>query len=209
MNTIRRKIPAGTKVTPFWLPDLRDSNPSTTASSGYLSDEDKTKSREIGYQEGLQMARMEIDRQKEEMSRTHDELSAQLSSALSALENARIELEKQDAMSMRDAERKAVELAYELCETILEREVSRSDAVLESLERGVALLASREPSIVRCHENDVDTLRNVLPSGSVRVIPDESVSRGGCIIEAGAARVNARWESALERVRESLGLPKS
>jgi flagellar assembly protein FliH len=163
----------------------------------------------MGYQEGLQMAQKEIDREREEMSRSHAELSSRLHDAITALEHARSELERQDAISMRDAERKAVELAYELCETILEREVSREGAVLESLERGVALLASREPSVVRCHEDDVETIRGSLPSGSVRIIPDDSVSRGGCIIEAGAARVDARWESALERVRESLGLPKS
>jgi flagellar assembly protein FliH len=208
-ETVRRKIPAGSKVTPFWLPDLRDSDNTSVASSRPVSENDKRRAREIGYQDGRQMAEMELEREKETLRAAHENLTKDLVSAISALESARSGLEKQDALSVKEAERKAVELAYELCETILEREVNREGAVLEALERGVALLASREPSIIRCHESDVNTLKDQLPTGSVRIVPDESVSKGGCIIESGAARVDARWESALLRVRESLGISKA
>lgn len=207
-ETVRRKIPAGSKVTPFWLPDLREASHAGDSLSRPVSEDDKRRAREIGYQDGRQMAQLELDQQRVELQREHDRLNGDLLSAIAALESAREHLERQDALSVKDTERKAVELAYELCETILEREVQRDGAVLDALERGVALLASREPSVVRCHESDVETLKEHLPSGSVRVVPDESVSKGGCIIEAGAAKVDARWESALSRVRETLGLPK-
>lgn len=207
-ETVRRKIPAGSKVTPFWLPDLREASHSEGSLMRPVSEDDKRRAREIGYQDGRQMAQLELDQKRVELQREHDRLNGDLLSAIAALESAREHLEKQDALSVKDTERKAVELAYELCETILEREVQRDGAVLDALERGVALLASREPSVVRCHESDVETLKSHLPSGSVRIVPDESVSKGGCIIESGAAKVDARWESALSRVRETLGLSK-
>lgn len=157
---------------------------------------------DAGYARGEQAMREALERQTLAMQA---ELEAVIS-AVSALQVARTSLESADSLGAQEAQRASVELAYELCETILEREMQRDGAVLETVARAVALLPSREATVLRVSEADYPLVVAQFTGGSVRVIADSEVGSGGCIVEAGSARVDARWETALARVREAIGL---
>jgi flagellar biosynthesis/type III secretory pathway protein FliH len=157
---------------------------------------------EAGYARGEQAAATELARQ----SLALEEERATIANAVGVLQAARISLEAADALGAQEAQKASVELAYELCETILEREMQRDGAVLETVSRAIALLPSREATVLRVSENDYPLVASQFAGGSVRIIADSDVGSGGCIVEAGAARVDARWETALARVREAIGL---
>jgi flagellar biosynthesis/type III secretory pathway protein FliH len=157
---------------------------------------------EAGYVRGEQAAAAELARQISALETER----ASVSSAVIGLQAARTALEAADALGAQEAQRASVELAYELCETILEREMQRDGVVLETVARAIALLPSREATVLRVSEQDYPLVASQFAGGSVRVITDSEVGLGGCIVEAGAARVDARWETALARVREAIGL---
>lgn len=157
---------------------------------------------DAGYARGEQAMRDALEQQTLAMKA---ELDAVIN-AVSALQAARTSLEAADSLGAQEAQKASVELAYELCETILEREMQRDGAVLETIARAIALLPSRDATVLRVSEADYPLVAAQFTVGSVRVIADSEVGLGGCIVEAGAARVDARWETALARVREAIGL---
>ncbi len=186
-------------------PTLQSKGGSTAASRDTLQSV-RVRAEQQGYEAGLERGLQDAAVQ------THTDLAA-ASEALEAARNAHqalqlaeAELRRSDALSAEEASREAVELAYRLCEQILEREVTREDAVLEAAERAVALLVVRENVVLRVNPDDVEQLKAVVRTDA-KVIADPMVLRGGCVAEAGSARVDLRWEAALLRVRESLGLP--
>ena len=155
-----------------------------------------------GYARGELAANGELARQSVALE---TEL-ASIASAVAVLKIARTNLEAADSLGAKEAQKASVELAYELCETILEREMHRDGAVIETVARALVLLPSREATVLRVSEKDYPVVAAQFAGGSVRVVSDGDVGSGGCIVEAGAARVDARWETALARVREAIGL---
>jgi flagellar biosynthesis/type III secretory pathway protein FliH len=124
-----------------------------------------------------------------------------------AIQEAVAQLKKADALSAEEAGREAVELAYRLCEQILEKELSRDGAVMDAVQRATALLPSRDSGVLRVSPRDVEQVKEALKESGLKVIGDDTVLPGGCVAEAGQARVDVRWEAALIRVREVLELP--
>ena len=113
-----------------------------------------------------------------------------------------------DAIAVDAAAAQAVELAYRLAEAIVERDVQRDSSVLDAVHRACALLAVREGVTVYVSPDQVDLVKGVIgSSGEVRVVGDPAIKVGGCVAEAGSARVDTQWESALAKVRDQFGLP--
>jgi flagellar assembly protein FliH len=104
----------------------------------------------------------------------------------------------------------AVDLAFELvCVLVGEAAPRRDDAVRHALARALALAPDGADLRVRVHPDlDLSTLGldSLLPAtaGSVSVVADASVEETGCIVEAGACRIDAQVGPALERVRAVL-----
>lgn len=199
-------------VKPWELHELRTVEPTLPSTGGSTSASRDTlqsvrvRAEQQGFEAGLERGLREAAAQSsQDLEEAHETLEA-TRNALQALQVAEAELRRRDALSAEEASREAVELAYRLCEQILEREVTREDAVLEAAERATALLVVRENVVLRVNPQDVDRLRAVV-GAEAKVVADPMVMRGGCVAEAGSARVDLRWEAALLRVRESLGLP--
>jgi len=103
------------------------------------------------------------------------------------------------------AEQEAVELAFELAEALLGREISLNPSLsLEAVKRAVALVPQGEDLVVRLHPGDVITpeeLQALVADTSVKVVHDPDVEIGGCVVEAGPCRIDAQIGSAMERAR--------
>jgi flagellar assembly protein FliH len=128
-------------------------------------------------------------------------MSDALVSAASALAGARAEMVKV-------VEAEAVQLAFDLAEAIVRRELTLSSCVsVEAVTRAIGLVPSGEDVLVRVHPGDAPDpadLQALLPEASVRVVADPAVEAGGCVVEAGPCRIDAQIGPAIERARALL-----
>ena len=135
------------------------------------------------------------------------ERAAAVSRAANALEDAAAAVGKTRAQLVAEATEDALDLTYELLATILDDDaVARSVPPAALLRRTLALAPQEADLIVRVHPHSPLRAED-LPTSSLRSIRlhfDESIDEDGCVIEAGACRIDAQRASALARVRALL-----
>jgi flagellar assembly protein FliH len=100
-----------------------------------------------------------------------------------------------------------LEAAYVLAEAVVAHDVAASatgvrDVVLRSLSKA----PDEVEAVVLLAPEDLEALGQLGAIGArnVRLVADPSVSRGGCVVECGPLRVDARVESALARAKAVL-----
>lgn len=126
-----------------------------------------------------------------------------VASAVQALGAAVAELRESSETTRAEVEALAIELALELAEAVIGREIeSAADPGRDALSRALALRLDREGVRARMHPDDLALLSEM--PGDVELIPDPAVSRGGAVVELGVGLVDATIGSALDRVREAL-----
>lgn len=154
--------------------------------------------RERGYAEGLATAKADA----------MAEIEARIGSSIEALERAGSDLEQRDAVTLNELEDVVADLALSVAAAILQREIATStDPGRDALRRALSLAPERESMIARLNPTDLEAIGDVAemaPGRTLELFADPSIERGGCVIEAGAARIDARIETALDRVREAL-----
>jgi flagellar biosynthesis/type III secretory pathway protein FliH len=125
-------------------------------------------------------------------------------SALGALSSVIDELRQRDDRDLAQLEHLAVDLAFELAQAILERELAiTADPGADVIRRALALRAGRETVRVRLHPDDA-ALVDASPHTDVEVVIDPSLPRGGAAAELGDGFADLSIEAALERVRKAL-----
>ena len=136
------------------------------------------------------------------------QVRSEVESALGALDAAASDLARAEAVSLADIEATVVDLAIRIAEAVLEREVGASvDPGADALRRALSLAPEHGDLVARLHATDLDSIGDIAdlaPGRSIRLVADPAVGRGGALVESGAARVDARLETALARVREVL-----
>ncbi|MCU1490782.1 MAG: Flagellar biosynthesis/type secretory pathway protein-like protein [Acidimicrobiaceae bacterium] len=156
-----------------------------------------------GYEHGMRLAKEQATRE-----RTAERAAAAqaLGAALTAFQKAASELQHAYASAAADLEPRVARLALDLVREILGHEldvVGRPGAA--AIERALQLVPTDGAVVVRLNPGDATTLGDLLGSERELVVrPDPSVGRGGCILEAGSTFIDARVESAIERVRAVL-----
>lgn len=158
-----------------------------------------------GYQDGYDAGRRAA---LDEAERAAAGNVTAIESALAALGAAAIDLSACRGADLADAEDSLVAGAFELATAVLGRELQLADAPgRDALARALRLADSREPVLARLHPDDVATLGDhteLAPGRDVTVVADETVERGGCLVELGDGRIDARLSTALERVKAVL-----
>lgn len=145
------------------------------------------------------------------------ERSVRAEVACAALGAAADELRRRQVDAIAAMEENVVDLVVNLTEALLGRELrAASDAPVEALRRGLALAPPESPAVASLHPDDIVALLPVGFAGgiatwedpatgrTVQLVGDPSVEPGGCIVDAGDARVDARLGPALERIRAAL-----
>ncbi len=128
------------------------------------------------------------------------------------LEAAARELAESRVEYLRAQRGALVELAVAIAERILDREVSTDPAALvASVEAALDAVPDEEPAVVHLAPADHASLcagegeaPAVLARHGVEVAADAALAPGDVRVRAGAARVDARRERLLERIREAL-----
>lgn len=143
---------------------------------------------DAGYAEGLEAGRREAQDERQRLR----ELIDQAANALSVLDEAVLE--------------RLTELAVAIARGIVAVSIrERPDQLLEAARQGVALLVDqREPTRLYANPEDLPVLKPWADATKLALIPDKSVSAGGCVIESGYSRVDATVEARLARVTEQL-----
>jgi flagellar assembly protein FliH len=136
------------------------------------------------------------------------ERDTRLREALAALTAAAGECNTRQAASIADIERTVVDAVFDLAQTLLGRELSVTRTPgRDALARALSMV--RDHGNVTAHLNpaDIDTigdLAELAPGRVITIVPDARVEPAGCIIEAGAMRVDAQLGPALERAKKAL-----
>jgi flagellar assembly protein FliH len=111
-------------------------------------------------------------------------------------------------VTLTQIEAMVVDLALAVAGSILDREVATaSDPGRDALVRALALAPDHETYLARVHPADLEAITAVAelaPGRTLELVADPTVGPGGCVVEAGSARIDARIDTALARVREVL-----
>lgn len=158
-----------------------------------------------GYQDGYAAGQQDAVEEAAQADRARTEA---VEAALAALATAAADLSACRGADLADVEDALVDGAFELATAVVGRELQLADAPgRDALARALRLADSREPVLARLHPDDVATLGDhaeLAPGRDVTVVADATVERGGCLVELGDGRVDARLSTALERVKAVL-----
>ena len=164
-----------------------------------------------GWAEGQRAHAARAAAARDEQERVVSERSAHLllaqHSAVSALEAAVRRCTETTRELQAELGDKAVDLALELAEAILGRELeTATDPGADALRRALATVPVETPVVVRLNPQDVAALdHSLLADRPVTVLPDQGTTRGDALVETEAGVIDAGIATAVARVREVLG----
>jgi flagellar assembly protein FliH len=160
-----------------------------------------------GKREGLQHAREAIEQQAREIA--ENTAARGLATALPALKSVAESLGVERDRWIADWEAVGVRLAAAIAERLLGRQLKLEPGVARDMIREALQLAVGAPRIrVHLHGDDAALLgkqaaevaRSMARCGEVEIIPDNSLQRGGCLIETQHGQIDARIETVLDRI---------
>lgn len=132
-----------------------------------------------------------------------DALVRRLSATLDELANLRRTIASQ-------AEHDLVRLALEVARRVVHREL-QLDAQLVAALAHVALErldAGRGPALLKMHPEDIERLKASTTTewaqSAIKLIPDASVARGGCVVETAHGRVDATVDRQFAEIAHAL-----
>jgi flagellar assembly protein FliH len=163
-----------------------------------------------GWAQGFRVAREQSVAGAEAEQRHRDQerarFQAEQNQAVVALHQAveRLDTAYRDATAAITGQ--AVDLALQVAQAILDREIDRSDDPgADALRRALALLPTGSPVVVRLHPEDRARLDTAAFDGdTVRLVDDPTLARGDAVAEADDVVVDATVAAALDRVRQVL-----
>ena len=167
--------------------------------------------RKVGLQEGMANAAAEIQKKAEALS---DGLALQkLKTTFPAMQSAAEAMVHERDRWLSQWETTAVGLAAAIAEKILHRELEAKPEIATDLVRETLDLAAGSSRLqLRMHPDDVellgphadDVVRAASRCGEVEIAADESIGRGGCVIESQHGTIDARLETLLQRIMSEL-----
>jgi flagellar assembly protein FliH len=151
---------------------------------------------DAGYADGLEQARVKAEHESEQARAT-------LGLAQLALSDAATQAAAAFELERHRLECGAVELAFALTKEILARELELSHSPgEEAITRALSKSPPGSQLVVRLNPRDTETIGHETGlDAATRIVADPSIGPGGCVLEVGTTVVDARIETALERIR--------
>ncbi|MEX0715955.1 MAG: FliH/SctL family protein [Planctomycetaceae bacterium] len=167
--------------------------------------------RAAGREAGLGEAKTLIEQQAERLAaRTTKE---KLAHVLPALRQAADELAGERDRWLEEWETGAVRLAVAVAEKLIHRELKlHPESAFASASAALELAAGSPRIELRMNPRDVEAadehgkqvLHALAACGEARFVPDDAITRGGCIIRTTHGTIDARLETQLERIAAEL-----
>lgn len=95
------------------------------------------------------------------------------------------------------------EAALVLAEAIVGHALGDDAPAAAAVARALGPVATGQPAVVRVHPGDLDSVAG-MDRPDTRVVADATVPPGGCVVDAGASRIDGGLGAAVERVRAAL-----
>jgi flagellar assembly protein FliH len=170
---------------------------------------------ELGFEQGQREGQQNANDAIEERARQiAEKTSAEgLATALPALRSVAESLALERDRWLAEWEATAVHLAAAIAERLLGRELQKNPDLALNLIREALGLAVGAPRIrVRLHPGDAallgaqaaEVVRALAACGEAEVVPDNSLTRGGCLIDTQHGQIDARIETLLDRIAAQL-----
>ena len=142
---------------------------------------------EQGLSEGRQAARGELRLQADRLQHVIEQLASPLAQAGQEIQD------------------ELVQLALAIARQIVQRELStQPEQIREVVTQAIAALPAGNRHLrIHLHPEDAHLLAehmDVHEGASWKIIEDASLARGGCVIDAGATRIDARLETRLQDI---------
>jgi flagellar assembly protein FliH len=140
-----------------------------------------------------------------------EEIRQQFASALASFQHVTEEVATLRQKILRQAEEDVVTLAFHLARKIIQQEILRGREVLAAtLRRALELLVDRDTVVVRVNPADLELAQELQGESmhAIRTIRhltiegDETVGRGGCVVESAFGEIDARIESQLAELEQ-------
>lgn len=166
---------------------------------------------QAGYQEGLAQARAEVDaKYRSELAR---EVAQRVASLGPVVERLADELDRSRERWMGEWERMGLELACAIARRVVRTAVAGPGETAQRALREALALVGRCPKVkVTLHPRDADSLRMVpglwntmrRAIDEIDIVPDPSMTAGGCQVESEFGVIDARIETQLARIEQEL-----
>jgi len=109
-------------------------------------------------------------------------------------------------------EKQLIGLVYKIAAALVLTEVTRNDEVIrKTLEDALAALGETEKLTIKCHPGDYDAILSLKPDflmskgmESVTIEKDDSISRGGIILETPTGGIDSTIDTRIAAIREAL-----
>jgi len=148
-----------------------------------------------GYREGWERA-------SEEAARELEQLRSEFAGSLERLANLESDLSRR-------FEARLLDIAIEAASSIARQRVEAGDPIAaRALEEALTTLPDSTSVRARLHPEDLgaveQSLRSALQAGRLELVADETLRRGGTIVECDAGRVDATLDTAEQAVRAAV-----
>lgn len=163
--------------------------------------------RQEGFAQGLVEGR---ERGNAEATKHVAEATATLGNTLMSLVD---ELEKRRSALLEECRREVLRLAMRVAERVVRREVTIDPSILErTVARAVELTAQKSDIDIHVNPADLDAMHRFLPDLGRRfaglrvgrVIANDAVSRGGCVLKSQEGTVDADIATQMEELEKLL-----
>ena len=141
------------------------------------------------------------------------QVAQEMKTALPALTQAIEELSRNRQSWLAHWEQRAIHLATAIAGRVVRRQVEQTPEVTLTLVReALEMAAGQSQIVVRMHPEDQKILATQLKQlstetermGTFELVPDESITRGGCKLETRHGSIDQRLETQLARIESEL-----
>ena len=164
-----------------------------------------------GYRKGEEKANEELEARIAEGIENRVQETA--SSALEPLQKLVREMRESRQALLKNWEENILQVAAIIAFQAILREPSlKGDVPVELLREALELAMNSATLKVRMNPTDVATLKNRIKTvleetgnlAKTEIVPDSTITRGGCVVETGLGVIDERLESRLQRIVEEL-----
>jgi len=172
-----------------------------TAQAQKLYEEERKRAHADGYADGIADAKHTADEMLKQQRQSIEDRVATLLSAM----------EQQHRLALSNLQADAGEIAFAAVCRLVGNSIAAQPFVMGLIEQACAQLRGDEVATVRLHPRDIELLGERVRNGKLRircfvldVTPDESLTLGGCVLDASTGQYDASLDGQLGRLHQLL-----
>ena len=119
---------------------------------------------------------------------------------------------------LREAEEDLVKLSLAVAEKVIRTEVKENpDTAKKAVKEGIRRLIDRDGMVIRVNPQDLEKVKSEETAlarmagagGKPEIIPDESVGKGGCVIQTKSGSVDAQVDTQVAEIKDNISIRKN